>query len=127
MNILLDTHCFIWFVNGDKTLSSNSRRLIESSSNNCYISIASLWEMAIKISLEKLIIKRPFENIINIIEENGFEILPITYDHTARVSKLSFHHRDPFDRMIIAQALTEKMAIVSHDSAFDLYRVKRIW
>lgn len=115
MNILLDTHCFIWFVNGDKTLSSDSRRLIESSSNNCYISIASLWEMAIKISLEKLIIKRPFE------------ILPITYDHTARVSKLSFHHRDPFDRMIIAQALTEKMAIVSHDSAFDLYRVKRIW
>lgn len=83
--------------------------------------------MAIKISLGKLIINQPFENIINIIEKNGFEILPITYDHVAKVSKLSFHHRDPFDRMIIAQALSEKMTIVSHDSAFDLYRVKRIW
>lgn len=106
MNLILDTHTFIWFVNGDKNLTTKARESIEASSNFRYISIASLWEMAIKISLGKLEIKHPFEQILTQIYENGFEILPITFEHTLIISKLPFHHRVPFDRLIIAQAMT---------------------
>ena len=121
MNLILDTHTFMWFVNGDKNLTIKARTTIENPSNFGYISIAILWEMAIKISLGKLEIKYPFEQVLTQIYENGFEILPIAFEHTLVISELEFYHRDPFDRLIIAQAMTEKMTIVSKDESFDDY------
>ncbi|MFQ6042809.1 MAG: type II toxin-antitoxin system VapC family toxin [Candidatus Poribacteria bacterium] len=127
MDLILDTHAFIWFVNGDKNLTTKAREVIENPSNFSYISIASLWEMAIKISLGKLEIKYPFEQVLTQIYENGFEILPITFEDTLVISELPFHHRDPFDRLIVAQAMTEGMTIISKDKSFDDYKVTRLW
>ena len=127
MDVLLDTHSFIWFVENDKKLTSKARNTIDNSSNTIYISIASLWEMAIKISIGKLKITVPYENVIKQINDNGFEIIPITFEHTLKVSKLEFHHKDPFDRIIIAQALTDKMIIISNEKIFDNYKVIRMW
>lgn len=127
MNLILDTHTFMWFVNGDKNLTTKVRATIENPSNFGYISIASLWEMAIKISLGKLAINDPFEHVLTHIYENGFEILPITFEHTLVISELEFYHKDPFDRLIVAQAMIEKMTIISKDEAFDDYKVTRLW
>lgn len=127
MNLLLDTHTFIWFINGNKELSDKAKRIIENPSNKSYISIATIWEMAIKISLERLKINKPFESILEQILKNNFEILPITFEHTLLISKLSFHHRDPFDRIIIAQGHIEKMTIVTKDENFSKYNIKLLW
>ena len=127
MNIILDTHSFIWFINGDNNLSAKARKEIENPANINFISIASIWEMAIKVSLDRLEIMRPFEDIKNQIDNNGFEILPILFEHTLKLTNLTFHHRDPFDRLIIAQSVVEKMPIISKDKLFDKYKVKRIW
>ncbi len=89
--------------------------------------MASIWEMAIKVSLGKLRINYPFKSVFNQIEINGFEILPIVFDHTLLVTQLEFHHRDPFDRILIAQAISENMTIISRDENFDNYQVEVIW
>ena len=92
-----------------------------------YVSIGSLWEIAIKISLKKLELKTPFDQINKQFLENGFEILPVTFADTLIVSALPFHHRDPFDRIIIAQALNNGINIITKDENFSLYGVKVIW
>lgn len=127
MKLLLDTHAFIWFVDNDARLPQKTKNQIENINNTIQISIASLWEIAIKISLEKLKISEPLEKIIELIADNGFEILPILPEHIIDISRLEFHHRDPFDRIIIIQGLTENLLIVSKDEIFDKYGVKRIW
>ena len=127
MNLILDTHIFIWFINGDNNLTAKSRKEIENPANVKFISIASIWEMAIKVSLKRLDINRPFEDILEQIDDNGFEILPILFEHTLKLTKLDLHHRDPFDRLIIAQSLVEKMPVISKDKFFDAYKVRRIW
>ncbi|MBM4166866.1 MAG: type II toxin-antitoxin system VapC family toxin [Ignavibacteria bacterium] len=127
MNLLLDTHAFIWLVENDKQLSSKAKSIVEETSNANFISIASLWEIAIKVSLRKIKLQHSFEKTIAMINENGFELLNISTEHTMEASKLKFHHRDPFDRMLIAQAKVEKMTIVGKDEHFDKYKVKRIW
>ena len=127
MDLLLDTHAFIWFAENNKSLTLKAKKAIENPNNSTFISIASLWEIAIKISIGKLELKQPFENIIEPIKENAIEIIPITFEHTLKVSKLEFHHKDPFDRIIIAQALTDQMTIISNEKIFDNYKVKRTW
>jgi PIN domain nuclease of toxin-antitoxin system len=131
MRLLLDTHTFLWFINGDAQLSTTARNLIQDEANTSYISAASLWEMAIKISLGKLAIQEPFATFIpEQIQRNGFIELGIAISHTAHVSALPFplaDHRDPFDRLLIAQATVEQMAIVSRASKFDAYGVQRLW
>jgi PIN domain nuclease of toxin-antitoxin system len=127
LKLLLDTHTFIWFINGDERLSTKAKKEILKSSNSKFISMASIWEMAIKTSLGKLRINYPFEEVFNQIEENGFEALPIIFDHILLVSQLEFHHRDPFDRLLIAQAIWENMKIISKDENFHKYQVKMIW
>jgi PIN domain nuclease of toxin-antitoxin system len=127
MHYLLDTHALIWFINGDKELSTKARKAIESESSIKYISIASLWEMAIKISLGRLSLKTSFDEIKNQIEINNFQILHISFDDTLMLSTLKFHHRDPFDRMIVVQGITNKLTIVSKDNAFEAYKVKTLW
>lgn len=127
MKLLLDTHTFIWFVDGNNLISQKAKESILSPANTKYVSIASIWEMAIKISLEKLKVNRPFKETFEQIDENGFELLPIVFDHTLLLTRLDFHHRDPFDRLLVAQAMSENMTIVSKDQHFSSYQVPLIW
>jgi PIN domain nuclease of toxin-antitoxin system len=127
MNILLDTHTLIWFLNGDEKLSSKARLAIENPKNTKIISIASIWEISIKISLDKFRFAQGFGNFLNLIEENGFEMLPISFEHTKMVSTLEFLHRDPFDRLLIAQGLCDNLTIATKDENIKLYKVKTIW
>ncbi len=129
MKILLDTHTFIWFINGDKELSLKAKNTIESSeTTHRFISMASLWEIAIKINAGKLTLNRPFSEIISEIELNFFELLQINFEHTLRVSSMTLHHRDPFDRILIAQAQEENLTVISKDKNFSLYKnIKLLW
>ncbi|MDB5282091.1 MAG: twitching motility protein PilT [Bacteroidota bacterium] len=127
MNLLLDTHAFIWFVENDKQLPEKTKKEIENEANIIFVSVASLWEITIKLSLGKLVVKSPLKKIIKEVADNGFELLPILPEHLLALNKLEYHHRDPFDRAIIAQSSCEELAIVSIDLAFDSYKIKRIW
>jgi PIN domain nuclease of toxin-antitoxin system len=128
MKLLLDTHSFLWFIEDDSRLSTTARTLIEDGDNEVFLSVGSLWEMAIKVSLGKLRLSQPFATFIpDQLAANTISPLPIAVDHAAQVVTLPFHHRDPFDRLLIAQALIDHIPIVGVDTVFDLYGVKRIW
>jgi len=127
MNFLLDTHTFIWFINGDRSLPDKSVRQIKNIENQCFLSIASGWEIAIKMKLGKLQLSSDFDKITDICLQNEIELLPITFEHILENNKLDFHHRDPFDRLIIAQAIVEKLTILTKDENFKLYKVKCAW
>ncbi|PIZ26006.1 MAG: PIN domain nuclease [Chloroflexi bacterium CG_4_10_14_0_8_um_filter_57_5] len=128
MNILLDTHAFLWFVDDDPRLSQPAQALIEAEESQPFLSAASLWEIAIKISLGKLILKQPYDTFIpHQLALNGIDILNITVEHAAAIAILPFHHRDPFDRMLAVQAKIEKMILVSADPIFDAYEIKLVW
>ncbi|MEW6286650.1 MAG: type II toxin-antitoxin system VapC family toxin [Chloroflexota bacterium] len=128
MNILLDTHAFLWFVDDDSRLSQPARVLIESNDVQPFISMASLWEMAIKISLGKLVLTEPYEKFIpQQLAMNGIGVLNLSMEHAAAIATLPFHHHDPFDRLIAVQASIEKMTLVSADPVFDAYEIKRLW
>lgn len=127
MDLLLDTHPFIWFLNGDDQLSPNLKNIIADTSNKCLLSIASLWEIAIKSSLGKLELKGDFNHIAGFLNDNDIELLPITFEHLQRLMQLPLHHRDPFDRVIIAQALTEGLPIATKDDNFPAYGVNIMW
>jgi|YNPBryunderm2012_1023409.scaffolds.fasta_scaffold01898_6 PIN domain nuclease of toxin-antitoxin system len=128
MRLLLDTHSFLWFISGDERLSSTARTLIEDVHNDVFLSVASLWEMAIKISLGRLRLAQPFEAFISQqISLNRIGLLGITISHTAQVAILPFHHHDPFDRLLIAQSIVEQMPMVSRDPEFDTYGITRLW
>ena len=127
MNQILDTHTFIWFLNGDKELSVKAIKAIESLDAINFISIASLWEIAIKISLDRLVLKEPFEKLSEEILNNGFLLLPITFADILILSKLPFHHRDPFDRIIISQAINNNFSIIIKDKYFSEYKTKTLW
>lgn len=128
MKLLMDTHVFLWYVWDDPKLSEKSIALIENPDNEKYLSIASLWEMAIKVSTGKLELTRSFDRLVpELVYGNGFELLPIAFAHTVRVSALEFHHKDPFDRLLVAQGLAENMPILSADSILDAYNVTRLW
>ena len=128
MKLLLDTHSFLWFISGSDNISLAARRLIEDVVNQPFLSIASLWEMAIKLSIGKLKLTQPFKTLIpEQMRLNGIELLDIQIDHVATVAQLPFHHRDPFDRLLIAQAIVEQIPIVSADPAVDACTVTRLW
>lgn len=127
MNLLLDTHSLIWFLNGDEKLSNNAKAVIEDDANSKIVSIASIWEIAIKISLSKFRFSKGFKHFLDMVEDNGFEILPITFEHTLELSTLEFLHRDPFDRLLIAQCRSEKLVIVTKDDNINRYNLKTIW
>lgn len=128
MTVLLDTHAFLWFVLGDSRLSATAKKEIEDPQNDKLISPAAYWEIAIKISIGKYTLPQPYEQFLQkAIDDNGFVILPIEPKHTAELINLPFHHRDPFDRLMIAQAIVEQISVVSNDAAFDPYPVTRIW
>jgi PIN domain nuclease of toxin-antitoxin system len=127
MDLLLDTHVFLWYVDGNKQLPEKIVKIINDKSNRCFVSIASIWEIVIKISIDKLEINGGFITIENFLDNNDFEILPIDLDATKTLLKLDFFHRDPFDRMLIAQAATSDLKLISKDKHFSSYNIEIIW
>ena len=127
MELLLDTHALIWFLNGDKQLPEKSIKLINNLNFRCHVSIASIWEIAIKLSLKKLELNDKFEEISKNMRQYEIELLPITFEHIQKLLTLKFHHNDPFDRIIISQGLVEKLTIVTKDENFPKYNVKTVW
>lgn len=123
---LLDTHAFIWLTENDQNLSLDLRHLIDQA-DVVYLSIASLWEVAIKLKIGKLLLQRPYETIGPIIETSDILLLPISFADTVQIRDLPLHHRDPFDRMLIAQAMNHQLSIISADAAFDAYPIQRLW
>jgi len=127
-NILLDTHSFIWWIEDSPRLSTLAKKIVENLDNNCFFSLASCWELAIKSSMGRIKLTLPIRDFIpQHLAANDFKQLSISFRHVARVGSLDFHHRDPFDRLLAAQALEEKMLILSMDTIFDHYGVERIW
>ncbi len=130
MRLLLDTHALYWYVEDDPQLSELARTSIQDVSNEILISPASYWEIAIKVSIGKWRLNRSYEEFIDIgLNQYGFQVLPILPAHTARLIGLPFPpgHKDPFDRLLVAQALVEQIPIVSADSFLDAYGVTRLW
>ncbi len=128
MRLLLDTHAFLWFVTNDPHLSESALDLVAEPTNDVLVSPASCWEIAIKVSLGKYPLTVPFETFFREgIDENDMAILPIEIRHAAILSSLPMHHKDPFDRMIVSQAIVEQIPIVSQDVALDAYGVQRLW
>jgi PIN domain nuclease of toxin-antitoxin system len=128
MRVLLDTHTFLWWVADDPILSDTARSVIANERYECFVSVASCWEMAIKTSIGKLRLSKPVERFVpEEMANNDFQLLPIEFKHVAKVEILPFHHRDPFDRLLASQALTEKMSFISADAVFSDYGIKRIW
>jgi PIN domain nuclease of toxin-antitoxin system len=124
--VLLDTQAFLWWVADDARLSKRARTTI--ALERCVLSIASCWEIGIKASLGKLEVPRPLHRFLQEqLEVNGFSLLPISLDHAAGVSDVPFQHQDPFDRLIAVQARTEGLGIVSSNTIFTRYGIKRIW
>ena len=128
MRLLIDTHTFLWFVTNDPLLSAAALALLVDPSNEILISPASFWEVAIKVSIGKYPLAVPFDQFFTQgIDGNDISILPLEVRHAAVLSSLPMHHKDPFDRMIVAQAMVEQVPIVSIDVALDAYGITRIW
>lgn len=128
MKIILDTNSFLWFITDDSKLSTPAYKLIEDIENTRLLSVASLWEIAIKMSIGKLELTSNYEDFFSIqLKQNYIDIFSITLSHLAKVRDLPFHHKDPFDRLIIAQSLTENIPVVSNDKQFDKYGIQRLW
>jgi len=127
MDLLLDTHSFLWFVAGDPSLSSNAQQAITNPQNRPYVSVGSLWEIIIKIGLGKLQLSMTAEDLFGRISLEGFELLPITPVHILSISDLPLYHKDPFDRLLIAQAKAENMVLVSKDANMSMYTLSVLW
>ena len=125
-NFLLDTHSFIWLTENDLKLP-NALRMTIDTADLVYLSIASLWEMAIKLQLGKLSLQQDYETIGATLEDSDILMLPISFDDTVQVRNLPLYHRDPFDRLLIAQAMNHSLVIVSADKTFDTYPIQRVW
>jgi PIN domain nuclease of toxin-antitoxin system len=128
VRLLLDTQAFLWFIEGDPQLSNVARTAIQDSRNEKWVSIASAWEAAIKTSKGKLKLAQPVHlHYPSQLQLNGFSLLEIRWDHLAQLQVLPWHHKDPFDRLMIAQAIAEQMDIVGIDALFDAYSITRLW
>ena len=128
MRLLLDTHAMYWYIEGAPQLSATAQTLIQDAANEVLISPASYWEIAIKTSIGKWQLNQPYERFVDIaLNQYRFQVLPILPTHTALLIGLPFHHRDPFDRMLVAQAMVEGIPIVGNDRALDAYGISRLW
>jgi PIN domain nuclease of toxin-antitoxin system len=128
MKVLLDTHAFLWLIAGDDRLSENARNIFLNEENRLFFSAAGLWELCIKKSLGKLSLERGwFQTIQKEMALNTIQWLPIEMAHCIEVARMPFYHRDPFDRMLIAQAIVENMQLLSRDTRLSDYAIERIW
>lgn len=127
-DLLLDTQAMLWFLWDDPRLSRVAKALIEDAAHRKLVSIATCWEVAVKVGLGKLDLGEPSGPFLRReIARNNFELLAITLDHATAVEGLASHHKDPFDRLLIAQAIVEGIPIVGADAAFDPYPIRRLW
>ena len=128
MRLLLDTHAFLWFILDDPQLSPAAKAIIEDPANDVAISPANYWEIAIKIGLRKYSLPQPYQPFMESqIAANDFRILHIEPRHTSLLTNMPPHHKDPFDRLLVAQAIVEDMPLVSGDPQLDAYPVTRLW
>ena len=127
MRLLLDTHAFLWFASGDRRLSRRARAAMEHDEAELYVSAATVWEMAIKASLGRLVLPSTVEAYLTEKVAKGYRMLPVTWTQAAAVQQLPLHHRDPFDRLLIAQARAERCPVVTRDRLFRKYGVEVIW
>lgn len=127
MAFLLDTHTFLWFVSADKQLPASVKAKIEDIDQSCFLSAASLWEITIKNQIGKLDLEISLPELFDYADRNQIEIIPITCDHLFTLSKLPLHHYDPFDRLIISQAIAEDLVVITRDKLFKKYKVKQQW
>ena len=128
MKCLIDTHTLLWYTLNESPLSSTAHQLIINQNNEILISPASYWEIAIKISIGKLILHQPYQDFIDVcLNQYQFNILAITPEHTGALINLPFYHKDPFDRLLVAQAIVENIPIISVDTVLDRYGVQRFW
>jgi PIN domain nuclease of toxin-antitoxin system len=124
---LLDTHALLWFIQDDPQLSDRARVIITTDTNQLCLSVASLWEITIKLNIGKLTIGHTIDEIYTLLKQLNIEILAISQSDLEQYLTLPMHHRDPFDRLIIAQAIDRQLALVSADSAFKAYSVQKLW
>ena len=127
MDYLLDTHAFLWFINGSVELSPQAKNIIQNPANTLYLSIAVFWEIAIKLIIGKISIDMSFDELKNEADKNDFQILPIQFEDIRVLTTLELYHKDPFDRILIAQAIQNDMTMITKDSNFEAYPVKIIW
>lgn len=128
MDLLLDTHAFLWFIDDDPRLSPLAAQRIGDAGSRVAVSVVSAWEIVIKIRTGKLTLSRSFADLWSeSIAENDLEVLDVTTKHVLALDPLPLHHRDPFDRLLIAQTIAEGLKLVSADSALDPYPIQRIW
>jgi PIN domain nuclease of toxin-antitoxin system len=128
MRVIVDTHVFLWWVEGDRALPAKARAVLADRENECLLSLVSVWELAIKAGLGKLKLALPVQRyVVEHVAANSFQILDVRMAHVGRVETLGAHHSDPFDCLLIAQALEEKLPVVTADPVFRKYGVKRIW
>jgi PIN domain nuclease of toxin-antitoxin system len=128
MSLLLDTYAFLWFVWNDPRLSVTAMSLITDPANELFLSVGTLLEVAVKVSVKKLKLSEPYETFMQREITNAkLTIVPLTMKHAATMTSLPLHHRDPFDRLLIAQSMVENLPLVSADSAFDAYPITRLW
>jgi len=128
MKVLLDTHALLWLITADARLSKIARKTFLNTENLLYFSIVSLWEICIKKSLEKISLKDGWlETIQEEMQINTVQWLPVEIEHCAKVIELPFHHRDPFDRMLVAQSMIEDLAILTRDTRLAAYAIQCIW
>lgn len=125
---LIDTHALIWFMHGDASLSATARQVLEDKGTQRYVSVATLWEMSIKVSLGKLNLDRSLSDFLNrYLNDFDFTVLPIERAHLLALQALPTHHRDPFDRLLIAQSIAEGLPLVSGVANVALYPVRLVW
>jgi PIN domain nuclease of toxin-antitoxin system len=127
MSLLVDTHAFLWFMTGDRRLSRSARRAIEESDGGWWLSAASVWELAIKSSLGRLTLPASVDEYFSEKVQQGLRVLSVDWTHAASVERLPWHHRDPFDRLIVAQAQSESLSVVTKDPAFARYGIRIVW
>lgn len=127
MKYILDTHTLIWFLQGNDALSRKAKSIIEETDSQKYVSIASIWEIAIKLGLEKIVLAKSLEDFLFDLSQTKIAILPIKLSHTLRVSTLEFFHKDPFDRLIIAQCIEENLEVLTRDPDFPSYDIVTHW
>lgn len=128
MRALLDTHAFLWWISDDVRLSERCRAIISDGANEVLFSAVSAWEIAVKAGIGRLAVPGDLENyVVEQVSRNRFELLPISIAHALRVSRLPHHHKDPFDRMLIAQAQVEKVTILTGDAQIARYPIRVAW
>lgn len=128
MALLLDTHTFLWFINNDPRLSPAAARRIGDADERVFLSVVSAWEIVITMGTGKLALSRPLPDLWrDSILRNDFEVLDVAATHVFALEPLPLHHRDPLDRLLIAQAIADDLELVSADAAFDAYPVTRVW